>query len=242
MRHTENRRQLHIELETKDCALPADELPRLDRLLEEIATAMDGLPATLHIQIIYHEGSDRHHVEAALKLPRRTLTTGDWDTYLDTALQRSLRKLLHKIETYRREPDREADQIARRVADLNRELIAPEDPADGPLGAAVAEQDYPRFRDLLANYEDWLRLRIGRWLQRYPEIEAQLGDRLRLGDIVEEVFLNAFEYYHQRPKNSRVRTWLEALIDPSLRALWNYPLEERESISHARSLREMRSA
>ena len=52
---------------------------------------------------------------------------------------------------------------------------------------------YERFRSLLFPYEESVRKRIGRWVQRYPEIEAQIGTRFDLEDAVEEVFLMAFD-------------------------------------------------
>lgn len=239
MRHTDHRGQLEVHVETKECDLPRDELTRIQEPIDRIAKSVGQLPAQLDINIIYHPRSDRYHVEATGRLPRRSLFTGDWDVYLDTALDRSLRKLLRKIEAYQQEPDRGEDERALRVDAMNREVIAPEDPDAGPLAEAASSQDYASFRRLLANYEDWLRLRVGRWLQRYPEANDEVGRRLRIGDLVEEVYLNAFERYGERPAVKSLHEWLDDLLDPSLRALWDNMVEERESASHARSVRDM---
>ena len=242
MRHTEQRGVLHIELETKECNLPFDELTRLQDPLDRVVEGVGNLPSDLKVSVVHHPVSDRFHVSADLRLPRRSIFTGDWDPYLDTAAQRCLRKLIHKIEAYRHEPDRDADRTAEEVSSSHQAVIAPQDPDAGELGEAARDQDYGRFRQLLAGHDDWLRLRIGRWLQRYPSINDQLGDRIRMGDLVEEVFLNAFEVYDGRTKHQSLSDWLDELIDPSLRTLWRNGDQEEENISFVRSLRETRQA
>jgi hypothetical protein len=238
MRHTEQRGVLHIELETKECNLPFDELTRLQEPLDRVAEEVRNLPSDLKVSIVHHPSSDRFHVAADLRLPRRSIFTGDWDPYLDTAAQRCLRKLIRKIEAYQHEPNQKGDRIAERVEESRQEIVAPDDPETGPLAAAARDQDYQRFRQLLAGHDDWLRLRVGRWLQRYPVMNAQVGDRLAIGDLVEEVFLNAFEEYDERPNHQPLSDWLEELIDPSLRALWASGEDETENISFVRSLRQ----
>ena len=166
-------------------------------------------------------------MKAALGLPRRTLFTGDWDEYLDRALCRTIRKLRHKAAAYQAEPEHAADDAARRMEQLNRDIVAPESPAMRPIGAAVVAGDYLAFRGHLATYEEWLRLRIGRWLQRYPKAEAEVGRRVKIGDLVEEVILNAFQRYEERGDNVPLHDWLDSLIDPSLKAYCQHPIEER---------------
>ena len=97
--------------------------------------------------------------------------------------------------------------------------------------------DYESFRRALFVYEEPLRLSIGRWVQRYPEVNDRLGDKFGLPDILEEVFLNAFEQFDSRPKQVPLGEWLDNLIDPSLKQLLNSPDEELENISFVRSQR-----
>jgi hypothetical protein len=120
---------------------------------------------------------------------------------------------------------------------LDRSIVAPEDPAAGPLGEAARAGDYRRFRNALSGYEEWLRARVGQWLARYPRLQARVRDERALDECVEEVCLNAFERYTQRPAEVRLSPWLEDLIPPSLRSLLRNP-EERENISMAQSSRE----
>ena len=237
MRHTDHRGTLEVCMETKECTLPRDQLTRLQEPLDRLAAAVSGLPAGLEVNIVHHPRSNRFHVEAALRLARRSLFTGDWDPYLDLALQRTLHKLLVKAEAYRREPDRRADEVARDVLAMNQDILAPEDPDAGAIGEAVRGGDYARFRTLLGEYEEWVRVRVGRWLQRYPDANARVGEGLLIGDLVEEVFLNAFERYDERSGDETLRDFLDDLLDPSLQAMLRSPAEERANVRWARSLR-----
>jgi hypothetical protein len=238
MQFDDDRYRLHVEINTKGCEVPADELARMQQSLEQLGEAIQGFPrAELFFTIVRHPRSEAVNVEARMKLPGRTLFTADRDDYLDSAFQRCLDKLIRKTAEYKANPDRQALERARGRLDLDRDLVAPEDPAAGPLGEAVRAGDYRAFRSALAGYEEWLRLRVGRWVQRYPEAEAKVGGELLLGDLVEEVYLNAFEGFARRPTGVGLWRWLEGLLDPSLRALLRHPAEERENASLARTLR-----
>src|SRR5438477_11847244 len=95
--------------------------------------------------------------------------------------------------------------------------IAPADADSGILGEAVKAGNYQAFRSALVPYEEWLRKRAGRWIQRYPEAEAKLGQGLAIGDLVEEVYLVAFEHYPHWPREVPFHEWLDSLNDPALR-------------------------
>jgi len=192
----------------------------------------------VRIAAVYHPRSEVFHVEGKLKLPGRTLFTGEEDPYLDAALQRCVRKLTRKAEAYKEHPDRNAVAVAERQDALDRDVIAPEAPDAGPLAEAAEAGDYRTFRIALAGYEEWLRKRVGRLVQRHPEAQARLGGELLLGDVVEEVYLNAFEGFTRRPTTVRLSEWLEGLIEPSIRALLRHPDEEGETASMARTVRE----
>lgn len=239
MRYSNDRHHMQVEIDTDQAQVPADELTRMEGTIDSIGEAVQDFPAAeLRIKVIRHPRSDVYHVEARLRLPGRTLFTGDTDAYLDSAFQRCARKLRRKVEAYREHPDRGAEEVAEKLTKLERDVVAPEDPDTGPVGAAVAAGDYRAFRNALILYEDWLRRRAGRWIQRYPEAEARVGDGLKIGDLVEEVYLNAFEDWGRRPAAVRVSEWLDSLIDPSLKALLRHPHREQENASLARTLRE----
>jgi hypothetical protein len=243
MKYTDERSRLRVQVSTCGCEVPADERARLQQLLEPLGEVVREFPLSeLWLKLIRHDnGETPFHVEAKLRVPGQTLFSGDWDAYLDSALQRCLRKLIRKAEAYRQDADQPAVEAARRRQALDRNVVAaqsPEEPATGPLGRAVSAGDFKSFRNVLSGYEEWLRLRVGRWVQRYPEAQAQVGDGLLIGDLVEEVYLNAFEQFEQKPAEVRFRDWLEGLIDPSLKALLRDPAGEHENASMARTLRE----
>jgi hypothetical protein len=227
-----------VEIQAKGCELPADERARLQTLLGALADAVNDFPnPALWIDAIYHPHTAVYHVECKLKLPGRTIFADEEDPYLDSALQRCLGKVTRRAEAYKERPDREAVAAAGRREALAREVVAPEAPDAGPLAAAAEAGDYRRFRTALSGYEEWLRKRIGRLVQRRPEAQARLGKELRLGDLVEEVYLSALEQFTRRPTAVPLSEWLEGLIDPAINALLRHPDEEGEAASLARTLR-----
>ncbi len=239
MQYSDDRFHLRVTFDAKQCEIPRDELVRMQNSLAPLGEEVHDFPASdLAIRIIHHPRSNVYHVESRLRLPGQTLFTGDQDTYLDSAFQRCVRKLIQKVRTYKEHPDAQAEALAARLTAHGRNVVAPQDPGDGPLGNAVRAGDYRAFRSALYDYEEWLRKRVGRWIQRYPQAEARIGNGLKLGDLVEEVYLNAFEGYAQRPTEVPFNDWLDSLIDPSLKMLLRRPDEERENASMVRSLRE----
>jgi len=239
MRYLDDRTHLQVEIVTKECDLPADERARMQALLAPLGEAVRDFPASeLQVQFVHHPRSGVYHARFRLRLPGQTLFAGEQDSYLDSAFQRGMDALLRNVQAYRDNPDeRAAGEAARRIA-LDRNVVAPEDPAAGTLAQAIQDGDYRKFRTALAGYEDWLRTRIGRWVQRFPEAEAQIGTGLLLGDLVEEVYLNAFEQFTGRPTAMSLSEWLDGLVDPSLKALLRHPDEEKENASLARTVRE----
>jgi hypothetical protein len=242
MRYTDDRYHLGVEIKADGCDIPKDELTRMEGSLASLGESVHDFPtAELSVVVHRHERAAWYNVEARLRLNGKSLVTGDWDPYLDCAFQRCLHKLLRKVVAYRAKPDRRAEEEARRrreVENLNRAVVAPEERVGGALGRVVAAGDYKAFRDAMTGYEDWLRLRVGRWIQRCPEAQKRVGTTLHIGDVVEEVLLNAFERFGRRPVAVRFHEWLDGLIDPSLKAFLRHPAEAGENASFARSLRE----
>jgi hypothetical protein len=240
MQYSDDRHHLRVEFAAKEYALPPDELTRLEQALGPLGEAVETFPASqLFVKIVRHAPSGFFHVKFKLKLPGQTLLTADHDLYLECAFQRCLTKILRRVEAYKQHPDRRAEDVAQREATLDRAVVAPEDPDAGPLGDAVRAGDYRAFRIALAGYEEWLRNRVGRWVQRFPEAQRRVGNALLLGDLVEEVYLNAFELYPRRPEEVPLHQWLESLLDPSLKALLRHPDEEHENASFARTVRNL---
>jgi hypothetical protein len=239
MQYTDDRYHLRVALQPKGCTVLDDELARMQGFLAPVGEAVADFPSSqLTINLIYHPRTERYHVEARLGLLGRTLATGDRDPYLDSAFQRCVCQLVRSVDEYRRNADRAAETLMNYRQRIDREVVAPEGRDAGVLGRAVRAGDYRTFRRAAASYEEWLGKRVGRWVQRYPEAEARIGTGLLLGDLVEEVYLNAFEAFDRRPAAVPLHVWLEGLIDPSLQSLLRRPDEGHENASFARTVRE----
>ncbi len=239
MQYTDAQHHLNVVLTPRECSLPPEELVSLENKLRPLAEVVTVFPqADLEADIVHHPRSRLYHVRCRLRVPGATLFAGDYDRSAVPAFDRCVSDLVRKVGDYAEHPDRQAGRATARENALDREIIAPEDPAGGPLGGAVEAGDYQRFRNLLILYEDWLRNRVGRWLQRYPRAEARLGRDFSIGDLVEEVYLNAFERFTGRPTVVPLRDWLDGLIDPSVKAMLRHPEAERDNAAMVRSLRE----
>lgn len=242
MYYTDNQHRLHVSFRTVKCRVPGEELARMERRLDELGAAVRQFPdARLTVRLVHHPRSKVYHVDCRLQLPGKALFSDEYGEDYREAFDRCTRKLAERVGDYLengRNPA--AEGTAGNVAALERDVVAPEGHDTGPVAQAVRDGDYRKFRRLLSGYEEWLRKRVGRWVQRYPEAEAQVGGPLRLGDLLEEVYLNAFEQYPRWPTAVPFHEWLDGLIDPSLKEFLRHPDEERENASLARTLRDSR--
>jgi ribosome-associated translation inhibitor RaiA len=228
----------HVEIDAQNCTLTPQQAEKVDAALGPLRRAIDRFPtADLYITIIHHPRSQDYHVKTSLILPGKTLFTGDRAAEFLPAYLRCARKLVRKVESYKAELQDEADLRKRQKG--TQQEVAPDRPCDlDEVAHSVAAQDYPAFRRATFMYEEAVRKRAGRWVQRFPEAQARLQTDFKLADVVEEVFLNAFEDYDRMPQERRLGDWLEDLIDPSLRALLHDPDRELRNVSFARTVRE----
>lgn len=228
---------LRIELDTKNFSLSAAEIDKMERDLHTLRKLVRDFPVSdLFITIFYHPRSNMYHVKTSLRLTGRTLFTGDHDTQFHPAYERCLRKLVHKVESYKHSLGSEPE-LKKETQGTLHEVIPTREPDAEAMQKAVDDYDYSAFWRAVAVYEEPVRKRAGRWIERYPQAAAQLGTSLSLDEIVEEVFLNAFERYERRP-HVPLGTWLEELIDDSIRAFIENPDAERENVRFVQTLRE----
>lgn len=239
MAATNGGNNLRITLDTKNCNLRPDEIAKIETNLGLLRTMVADFPVCdLYLFVARHERSNEFQVKASLVLTGRTLFTGDHDSHVHPAFLRCVRKLVSKLRGYLEDLENKSE-MAKQEEGTRREIIPEAAPDAAQLAAAVSEGDYAAFRRAAYVYEGPVRERTTRWINRYPELLTQLGNGLSVNDAVEEVFLNAFERYGERPQAVRIGQWLEDLIDPSLRELADDPDREREQISLARTVQEM---
>jgi hypothetical protein len=239
MKASSRKHELRIQLATKHCTLSANTIAKMEANLGTLRTRAEQFPINdLYVTVTRFSRTGDYHVKMSLVLTGRTLFTGDRDVQVHPAYLRCVRKLVAKLDAYI-EALGNKPALAKREEGTNLPVVptAAVDPQQ--LAQTVHDGDYAAFRRAADAYDEPLRHRVSRWLNRYPQLVARMGSELSLDDAVEEVFLNAYERFDDRPQALRLGDWLEDLIDPSLRALLERPDEELISIGLAKTLQEM---
>ncbi|MFM8572877.1 MAG: hypothetical protein ACKOAU_14885 [Pirellula sp.] len=229
---------LRIELDTQGCELSAGEISDMEEDLHTLRRQIEHFPSSLlQIAILRHQRDRSFHVKTSLSLCRTTLFTGDRDVAVHAAFERCIHKLIRKVEAHKA---RAAGRLDWGKTNSGNNLAM--NPSDEfnllDLQCAVAQDDYVAFRKAVDVFEGSLSKRIGRWVNRYPQLEVRLGLSITISDLVEEVFLLAYERFHQRPHDVPPGTWIEGLIDPAVQTLLQSPDEEYANISFSRAILE----
>ena len=229
---------LRIELDMKHCAFSPAELEKMERALDPLREPVCTFPVSdLYITVTYHPTPRDYHVRMSLVLPGQTLFTGERDVNPLSAYKRCVRKLVSKVTAYKENLAAKPERAKTQEGTV-QEIVPDMEPDADQLQRSVEAGDYAAFRRATLGYEEALRKRAGRWIERYPQFASRLDTAFTLEDLVEEVFLNAFEHFHRRPQVLRLGQWLEELIDPSLKMLLSDPEAEQENIEAARTFRE----
>jgi ribosome-associated translation inhibitor RaiA len=226
---------MRIQFDAHHCQLTPAEVDKMLAGLAALGEQVKNFPISdLHVLVERNHRNNDYSVKTSLRLTGETLVSSDHDVGAHPAFERCVNNLVEGVRAYK---DRLGNLEERQKQQKGtRQALQPtEGPDLEALGSAVADGDYARFRTAAYGYEGPLRLRVGRWAQRYPEVDAQIDKALKIADIVEEVFLQAFEGYEHRPKDVRFGEWLDELIDPAIKALKRKGDEELENISLARS-------
>lgn len=229
------RHKLQVHFDPHHCQPTARELSDMADSLDPLARAVGNFPmAECRVMIEYRARSTEYAVKVSLLLPGETLVTSNHDPVLHAAFEQCLSPLEDQVKAYKDRLGQVEDR--RKHEQGTAQEVTPDVPLDGPaLDAAVAAGDYAAFRTAVAGYEDSLRVRVGRWVERYPAVQGRMGRGLETIDLVEAVFLAAFEGHDARPPGVRYGEWLEGLIDPAVKAFEHHPDEELENVNMARS-------
>ncbi len=236
MRYDDPSEPLRIEIDTHQCDLTTEQVEQMHEDLDTLTKMVENFPKPdLHVYVERRSRSNDYVVKTSLILPGQTLVTSEHGPVVHAAYEQCVNVLMGQVKDYK---DRLGNVPERQKAvEGTRNTLEPTaDPDPAAVDAAVAAGDYAAFRTALQGYEDPVRDRVGRWLERSAETDGHVGRTFTIADVVEEVFLDAFETYDRRPRGVRFGDWLDGLIDPAVKELVRHPSEELENISLARTL------
>jgi len=226
---------LRFDIDTHHCQLTDAEIERLRTDLDTLERQVEHFPISdLHVLVEYNSRTTDYSVKTTLILPGARLVASDHDLVMHAAYERCIKVLTEQVVAYKERLGNLAER-SKHEKGTHQDIEPGPDPDPQALDAAIAAGDYPAFRTALLGYEESLRKRVGRWIERYPDMDAQIGRRFEIADIVEEIFLAAFEEYNHRPPGLRLSEWLQTLIDPAIKILQKRGDEELENINMARS-------
>lgn len=236
MQNSEQAHALRVAFETQHCKLSPIEIERLDSDLDVLRELVDDFPVSdLHVTVIHHPRRDDYHVRITLSLPGRKLFTGERHVKIHPAYERCINKLIKKIRAHKQQMQVGADVV--KLVKGPRQSIQPVAEFDvGGLIQAIENDDYIEFRQQMDVFEPALSARIARWLGKYPEIQDEADWPISVSDIVEEVFLNAFDKFDHRSHDVPPGDWLESLIDPSVQAILQSPDNEYQRIAFSNAV------
>ncbi|NNJ24421.1 hypothetical protein [Alienimonas chondri] len=242
-RYSDESYNLKLELDTKGCSFGPGEIRKMEKDLDALAKLTEEMPVSdLHVTIAWFEHSQEYHVKTSLVTSGRILFTGEHDSVAHPAYQKCIRKLVSKLKAYKDRMETQDNRRAKLAEGTIQQVTPDVQPELDALERAIHARDYLAFRQEMAGFDGSLRDRVGRWVQRYPSLDREIGARLPIADVMEEVYLTAYDEFLERPGEMRLGDWLDGLVDPAVRNLLRHPEEEAEEISFARTLREMQTS
>jgi len=227
--------RLQVHFDAHECELTDADRTGMADDTDMLARQVGNFPqADLRVIVERNSRSDEYAVKLTLILPGQTLVTSDHNRVLHAAFERALSSLHEAVTAYKDRLDQVEER--RKAENRTRQELLPATPIDAAaLDAAAAALDYAAYRAAVAPFEDEVRVRAGRWVERYPAVQARMGKGLETVDLAEGVFLAAFEGHAGRPPAVPFGQWLEGLLDGVIRDIEHHPDEELENINMARA-------
>jgi ribosome-associated translation inhibitor RaiA len=228
---------LLVNLDMQHCKLPPHELNKMETMLSPLGDMVRSFPVSkLHVLISYRRRTSDYVVRTSLILSGETLVSSEHHALAHTAFEHCISNLVREVQRYKDRLGAVPEQAKQREG-THHELVPTIAPDAQTIENAVQNGDYAAFRTATAGYEGPVTAQMGRWVERYPQVAARLGRGLHISDLVEDVFLIAFEEYEYRPKDIRFGEWLGRHIDTAIRAMADHPEEELENINMVRVAR-----
>jgi len=227
------RGKLLVYFDAHQTSLSEAEQNRMIDDLDGLSKQVEDFPQQdLHIFVSQRSRTNEYVVKTSLLLPGRTLVCSEHDPVLHVAYEKCVTVLEGSVKSYK-DSLGQHEQRSKLEKGTHHELLPSVAIDAAKVEQAIRDGDYPAFRAALAPYEDGVRVRVGRWIERYPALQARMGKGMEAVDVAEGVFLAAFEGYDQRPIDERFGEWLVTLIDPTVRAIAQHPDAEMENIKMA---------
>lgn len=230
-------RDLLIATDSDGVTISPAEQAKMDQDLNTLRKLIQTFPSPELKLEISNQTPSIIRVGASLRLAGRTLFAAGQLNTLHASWDEAIKRLISKVRAFKDQLGHVPERQKQNEGTLHD--IVPTMAADAQaIDRAVQNMDYRAFREAMGVYEDPLEKRIGRWIERYPDAQERLGDSLIISEIVEEVFLNAFDQYNRRPESLRLGQWLENLIDPSVRTLLLDGGDEKKNLSFLQTAKE----
>lgn len=227
---------LEIQFDVKEFHLSDAEEQTLRQKLSSLARQVDNFPVAELRAVIQGSRSSDLSIKLSLILPGKTLVARDHDQVLNVGFDRCVEFLVRELDAYKHDLSNQAKTAKTEEGTLHE--LRPSSAVDErAINEAVESADYVAFRNAMLPFEDELRLMVGRWVHRYPEVNDAVGDGIEIADIVEETFLEAFEQFADRPKNVPLGVWLQRRADSALKAIVRNPEEVMQNVSFVRTTR-----
>jgi ribosome-associated translation inhibitor RaiA len=231
------RDNLRVRLDTQQCKLSHAVTDKMATGVESLRRQVEHFPlCDLQVLVEHNARSNDYSVKTSLLLPGATLVCSEHSPQVYTAFEKCVATLENELQAYKGRLDMTAER-QKQEKGTHHALEPSIDPDPAAVEAALNDGDYAAFRAAVAGYEEPVRKRVGRRVERYPAVNGRIDKGLKLDDIVEEVFLDAFEGCARRPKDVRFGDWLERLIDQAIKELMAHPDAEMENINLARAAR-----
>lgn len=228
---------LLVNLDMKHCQLPTGELNKMETMLSPLGDMVRNFPVSkLHVLVSYRHRTADYVVRTSLILPGGTLVSSDHHLQAHAAFEHCIANLVRELQRYKDRLGSVAEQAKQREG-THHPLLPTLPPDAQAVEAAVQSGDYAAFRTATSGYEEPVTALVGRWIERYPEVAARLGHDLHISDLVEDVFLIAFDEYEYRPKDIRLGEWLGRHIDTAIKAMADHPEEEMDNVNMVRLAR-----
>ncbi|HTU18946.1 MAG TPA: hypothetical protein VMG10_12875 [Gemmataceae bacterium] len=229
---------LLVNLDMKHCRLSEGEVRKMEAMLSPLDDMVRSFPVSkLHVLVGYRHRTTDYTVRTSLILPGDTLVSSEHHPLAHSAFEHCINNLVRELQRYKDQLG-DVPERNKQVEGTHHELIPTVPPDAEAVEASVREGDYSAFRMALSGYDDPVTAQVGRWVERYPEVAARLGRDLRIGDLIEDVFLIAFDEYPRRPQAIRFGAWLGRHIDTAIKAMAQHPDDEMENINMARLARQ----